>query len=103
VSSGNVRQLSKVLYGNRYRLEIAAAIGLLDTDVFHAKEVADGLGMPHNVVSQQIKCFVEVGVCEDMPAIDGHRNRYFRRLDSPYWQGCITLLEVSMTQHSQGS
>jgi hypothetical protein len=93
VDSDQIRDLSKGLFGNRYRLEIAAEIAQLDGDLFHAKELADNLGIAHNVVSEQLKSFVDVGVCEDIPSVRGQRHRFFRRLDSKYWSGCLVILE----------
>lgn len=86
-----LRQISKSLLGNRYRLEIASEIGQLDVDIFHAKEIADNLALPHNVVSEQIKSFVDVGLCHDVPAVSGQRHRFFRRSESCFWSGCEAL------------
>lgn len=93
VDSNEIRNFSKGLFGNRYRLEIAAEIAQMDGDLFHAKELADNLGIAHNVVSEQLKSFVDVGVCDDMPSVNGQRHRFFRRLNSNYWSGCLAILE----------
>jgi hypothetical protein len=93
VDPERVRRTSKVLVGNRYRLEIASAVAQLQSDIFHAKELADALGLPLNVVSQQVKAFVTVGVCEDVPAVAGQRQRFFRRVPCSYWTGCAVLLD----------
>jgi hypothetical protein len=87
-----VRQRSKALLGNRYRLEIAAAVAGLETELFHAKELAEGLGIPHNVVSEQAKAFVAAGVCADVPPVEGQRFRYFQRLPSSYWEACRSMV-----------
>lgn len=93
MDSDEIRNFSKGLFGNRYRLEIAAEVAQVNGDLFHAKELADNLGIAHNVVSEQLKSFVEVGVCDDMPSVSGQRHRFYRRLDSTYWAGCLATLE----------
>jgi hypothetical protein len=86
VDSSSRRHLSKCLFGNSYRLEIAAQIAGLSTDLTHAKELSDFLRIPANVVSKQLHAFVLAGVMESIDQIPGQRFRYFRRLSHPYWE-----------------
>jgi hypothetical protein len=102
VDSDQIRNFSKGLFGNRYRLEIAAEIAQMDGDLFHAKELADNLGIAHNVVSGQLRSFVDVGVCDDMPSVSGQRHRFFRRNDSSYWSGCLATFEELATRLPHG-
>jgi len=67
----HLRQRSKVLFANRYRLEIAAAIAGCRPEFFRAKELADGPDVPHNVVSQQAKAFVIGGLWNDVLHVTG--------------------------------
>ena len=71
VDMQHLRQRSKALLGNRYRLEIAAAIAGCQTGFFRSQELADGLGVPHNVVSQQAQGFVLGGLWNDVPHVTG--------------------------------
>ena len=74
------------MVGNAYRIEIACAVGRAETEIVTAHGVATSLGVPHNLVSKQLKDFVTLGIMQDVPGLEGQRFRYFRRLDSPYWK-----------------
>jgi hypothetical protein len=80
------------MFGNSYRLEIAAAIGTAPTSLLHAHELALELAVPDNLVSKQLKDFVAAGILDNVDQIEGQRYRYFRRLDGPYWALCHDLL-----------
>ena len=86
VDPASLRHLSKGLFGNSYRLEIAAKVAGSATDLIHAKELSDVLHIPHNVVSKQLHGFVLAGVLEAVEQLPGQRFRYFRGLPNPYWK-----------------
>jgi hypothetical protein len=92
VDERDLRRLSKAMFGNSYRLEIAAAIAAAPTELVHAHELSAALVIPSNLVSKQLKDFVAAGVLDDVDQIEGQRYRYFRRLHSPYWTLCWDLL-----------
>jgi hypothetical protein len=104
VDPASMRRLSKGLFGNSHRLEIAATIAGAPTDLFHAKELSDVLRIPHNVVSKQLHAFVLADVLEDVEQLPGQRYRYFRRLPHPYWnvaRDLVAQLGIE-AEHSQG-
>lgn len=92
MNTAEARRLSKALFGNVYRLEIAAAVGSAKTEIVTAKDLATDLGVPPNLVGKQLKDFVTAGVMADVPKVEGQRSRYFRRLDNPYWNLAAQLL-----------
>jgi hypothetical protein len=77
--------MSKALFGNAHRVEIAAAVGQATTELVTAHEIAMELGISDNLVGTQLKSFVLSGVMDDFPGVEGQRARYFRRLENPYW------------------
>jgi DNA-binding transcriptional ArsR family regulator len=99
----DLRRLSKGLFGNSYRVEIAGAIATAPTDLLHAHELAAELGIPHNLVSKQLKDFVAAGILDDVAQVQGQRYRYFRRLDSPYWAVCRDLLRELRVEEATSS
>lgn len=102
VDTERIRELSKALLGNCYRLEIAAGVSKNPTGLLHAMELSDKLSIPHNLVSAQLKAFVAVGVMEKVGVVTGQRFRYFRRIDHPYWRACEELLE-DLTRQIDGA
>lgn len=91
-----MRRLSKGMVGNAYRAEIAWAIGRGETEILTAHGVATDLGIPHNLVSSQLKAFVSIGIMENVPSVEGQRFRYYRRLESPYWGAMCDLFDCLM-------
>jgi hypothetical protein len=93
VDRNEIRRLSKGLTGNAYRVEIACAIGRAKTEIVTALTLAKALSVPHNLVSKQLKDFVTIGIMENVPDVEGQRFRYFRRLETPYWEVMGTLFD----------
>jgi hypothetical protein len=86
------RKLSKALFGNSHRVEIAAAVGRASTELVTAHDIALELGISDNLVGSQLKSFVHSGVMDDFPGVEGQRYRYFRRLENPYWDVAQNML-----------
>jgi hypothetical protein len=85
MTQDQVRKMSKALFGNSHRVEIAAAVGQATTELVTAHDLALELGISDNLVGIQLKSFVLSGVMDDCPGVEGQRSRYFRRLENPYW------------------
>lgn len=99
-----VRKMSKALFGNSHRVEIAAAVGQATTELVTAHDLALELGISDNLVGIQLKSFVLSGVMDDFPGVEGQRSRYFRRLEDPYWgvaQRMIDHWRIQATANEQ--
>lgn len=80
----SVRDISKLLFGNRLRLEVAAAIARDDAGVCHAAGLAAQLGVNNNQAAAELKNLERAGILE-RTASPGTRRVEYRRLASPFW------------------
>jgi hypothetical protein len=94
--------MSKALFGNCHRVEIAAAVGRATTELVTAHDIAIELGISDNLVGIQLKSFVLTGVMDDFPGVEGQRSRYFRRLENPYWDVAQNMLNHWRIQVAAG-
>ncbi len=78
-----IREVSKRVLGNRYRLEVAAVIAEQEPGVFHVRLLADKLRLPDNKVRDELVKFAEVGLIQQLPKIRGQQD--YRREESVYW------------------
>ena len=79
-----VREVSKVLFGANYRLEVAAAIAAQDAP-FYLKRLVEITGIPHSAVHVELRHLLEVGMLKDVPTFSGERIRYLDRSESVFW------------------
>jgi hypothetical protein len=85
-----VRGGSKVLFGNRDRLEVAVAIALSEDKAVNATDLADELRLVNSRVRTQLLAFAKVELLSEMPA-GGELKRWYVRQDNPFWQSCLGL------------
>jgi hypothetical protein len=95
-----LRSQSKVLLGNRDRLEVACAIARSDSDAVNAAELGYALGLPNNRVRAQLQALTSVGLLEVMPR-DGSGRLWFIRRHSSFWNACVELSEAWEREHSR--
>jgi predicted signal transduction protein with EAL and GGDEF domain len=81
-----VRKLSKRLFGNRYRLEVAAAIADAEPSVVYARALAEQLQAPANLVGEELHTLADVGLLVLLPRPRGQQQQEFERMPSSYWQ-----------------
>ena len=81
---------SKGLFGNAYRLEIAAAIYGRRDSTFSAKELSDATGIFYPRVQKQVKALEGLGMIEQVDSPEPG-NRY-RIRPSDYWRLCHLFL-----------
>jgi predicted transcriptional regulator len=93
MSHPEVRRISKLLLGSRYRLEVAAAIAGADPGVVHVREVAADLGLTDNLVRLEFQHFEEAGVLLRLERPQGQQRQYFERMPSAYWELVRVLAE----------
>lgn len=93
----DIRQVSKLLFGNRLRLELAVAIALSDGVVF-ARQLAEELGVNDNQVAPELRNFAQAGLLERIEdrrnndAVGRPRVLYSRR-DSSFWGSATKFLD----------
>jgi hypothetical protein len=86
----HVRANSKVLLGNKDRLEVAVAIALSEDHAVNATDLADELRLVNSRVRTQLLAFAKVELLSEMPG-GGELKRWYVRQENPFWQFCLDL------------
>jgi hypothetical protein len=86
----HIRAKSKVLLGNKDRIDVAVAIALGDDRAVNATDLADELGLVNSRVRTQLLAFAEIELLTEVQ-VSGELKRWYVRQDSPFWQACIDL------------
>jgi DNA-binding transcriptional ArsR family regulator len=94
----HLRRMSKLLFGNADRLEVAAALADPERHVVSASELAFDLKIAPSRVWTQLRTFAEAGLLEAMPRT-GNTVYYIRR-DSPFWTLALTLVREATREAS---
>lgn len=89
-----LRLFSKIVFGNRDRLEVAAAIARSRDGFVNATDLQDELGIAQSRIRNQLVAFSEAGLLSAFPSSD--LKRWYQRLDSSFWQACLDLYEDRM-------
>ena len=86
-----LRDKSKRLYGNRYRLEVAVAVGRA-AETFYLAEIARKIGADDPPVRNILLDMVDAGL---LRALKGKRGaaKFYERRPSRYWAMAETMLE----------
>jgi predicted ArsR family transcriptional regulator len=79
-----LRNVSKALFGSRYRLEAARAVAG-GSDVLYAREIAQQLGVGDNQAQLELRHFEAAGLLERLDRVPGQRQQYYRRRASDFW------------------
>ncbi len=85
---GDLRERSKLLFGNRYRLEIGEMIAR--SSVVTAREIARDLGLADSVVRAELLRLSAAGLL--VPSPMPTRERYYERVADPFWDYCAAEL-----------
>lgn len=88
-----VRARSKSLFGNKDRLEIAVEIARSRDGYVNATDLSAATGLLQSRVRNQLLALVDAELLEEVPETGDGRRRWFRRKESPFWQGCLELIE----------
>lgn len=86
-----LRTLSKLLFGNADRLEVAAAIARAEPGGLFSRALAEDLDLPDNRVQKQLKQFEAADLLVALPAVGGERRVYCERKDSFFWAAADRL------------
>jgi RNA polymerase sigma factor (sigma-70 family) len=79
------RELSKLLFGNRLRLESAAALATDPEGVVYARSLAQRLGINDNQAAAELKTFEQAGLVEQVSREVSPRAVSYRRVPSAFW------------------
>jgi hypothetical protein len=89
---GEIKALSKALFGNRHQLEIACAVANDDSGVFTATTLSTRTGVPHNLVGPILTKFERAGAITLAPVVPGTSSKFYLRKDSNFWTACLSVL-----------
>jgi hypothetical protein len=90
----NIQQIqaaSVAMLGNKYRLEVAAAVGRSEGKPISSKGIEEDTGLPYNAVQSQVAWFREHGLLVDDDDPE-KRRKEFRAVSTPYWAACVAVL-----------
>jgi hypothetical protein len=87
-----LRERSKVLMGNRDRLEIAVAIAVSEDRAVNATDISRQLGIAPNRVRANLLAFAHVGLLDQLPPQSGRR--WFIRRSNTFWSLCLDLYQA---------
>jgi len=102
-SWARVREVSKQLFGNRYRLEIGAAVARAEPGVFYARQLAHTLNLAENVVQAELRRFLAADLLQLLDQVPGQRAVYYQRVGSPFWESCERILNDISGDQATGS
>jgi hypothetical protein len=86
-----LREKSKLLLGNRDRLEVAVAVAASD-GIVNATDISRQLDMANNRVRANLLAFAEAGLLDEPPPSHSGR-RWFIRRSTPFWSLCLELYD----------
>jgi hypothetical protein len=90
----HLRELSKELLGNKYRLEVAVAIARLEGSPFYAQSLVDDCGLRYPRVQEELKRLAAADMLiEQPPEQGGGSTVYYKAIASVYWQMCVQFHE----------
>jgi hypothetical protein len=88
-----LREQSKLLFGNRDRLEVAVAVARSEQNSVNATDLMQALsGWPNNRIRTQLVALAGVNLLKAMPR-DGSGRIWYVRKDALFWAACIELAE----------
>lgn len=92
--SATLRELSRVLFGQTYRLEVMLAIGRSPDGLVNLTDLAVELGVTPSNVQGSLGSLVAAGLISPMPHGDSKR-RFYSRNPSLAWAWAIELASAA--------
>lgn len=95
-AEARVRHLSKIVFGQEWRLSVMLAIARHHDGIFCLTDIAEAVGA-RNVSSVQVplKSLVEAGLVHRQEALSGEKHRWYSRGDSAAWRFAEELAELA--------
>lgn len=94
VSPEQVRALSLVLFGQRYRLEVMVAIGRSADGIVCLTDLSRDLGVTTSNLQNPLRDLVAAGLLSRLPSGDSKR-KFYRRNTSLAWQFAVEMAEAA--------
>lgn len=88
----HIQDTSFGMFGNKYRLEVAASVGRSEGKPISSKGVEEDTGLPYSAVQSQVSWFREHGLLIDDDDPE-KRRKEFRAVTTPYWATCVAVLD----------
>lgn len=70
---------------------MATAVARSPLDIVNATDLAEEMGLVNTRVRAQLLAFVEAELLEEVPRGPNELKRWYRRLNHPFWELCLTL------------
>ena len=90
------RQLSALLFGNRHKLELLAALAMAEDDGVNLSLLAASQAVPVSVYYGPVKDLVNAGLVHRLERTPGDRRRWYRRTNHRFWE-CVRPLVDELT------
>lgn len=87
-----LRDLSKIVFGNKDRLEVAVAVARSPDGVVNATDLHEEIGLAQSRVRNQLVAMAEARLLV-VASSSTDVKRWYRREDSPFWQLCCSLYD----------
>ena len=85
------RRVSAVLFGNRHRLELLAALADAGDEGVNLSDLAKAQGVLANVYYAPLRALLEAGLVDRLGKTSGDRRCWYRRRESRVWNGVRAL------------
>ena len=83
ITEDALRVVSQALFGSSHRLEVARAIADIEPGVFYARQIAELVGIPDNVVGRELARLERAGLIIRLETVQ--RAQYLERQPSCFW------------------
>ncbi|MFE2750531.1 hypothetical protein ACFXGA_00855 [Actinosynnema sp. NPDC059335] len=87
------RRASLLVFGNRYKLELLAALATAGQEGVNLSALADEQGVSASVYYGPVEDLLQAGLAEKLPRQLPDRRRWYRRTEGAVWQSLRTLAE----------
>lgn len=88
----DIRELSKLLFGNRYMLEVCRAIGERSPGRVNLASIIGARDVSASLYSGPLRRLHQAGLVIDAPhSDDDHRERWYEPVDLEFWSAAIDL------------
>lgn len=96
-TSEEVRALSQVLFGQRYRLEVMVAIGSALDGLVCLSDLSTALDVTASNIQKPLRDLERAGLLARVPPGDSKR-RFYRRVDSSAWTFATEMVDSARSR-----
>ena len=89
-----LRDLSALVFGNKHRLELLAAIVEAGASGVSARDLSSRMNVPPSLLTPQMKALERRGLVQRIgPSPGGDRRVFYAAMPSPLWTGMAKMVE----------